>query len=132
VEELAGLVKRALEALELVERELERFESAVLEGSLAAALRLLEERYRVLAEGYPPARPYWERARLLRRYVEALRVRASLYGLRGYFREAEYVASHVRDLRAFLVNLDALLGGGRRASVSGPLSGGRFRVHPEE
>ena len=130
--ELIELVRRALEALELVERELERFERAVVEGSLAEALRVLEERYRDLAEGYPPARPYWERARLLRRYVEALRVRASLYGLRGYFREAEYVAGHVRDLRAFLVNLDALLGGVRRASLSGLLSSGRFRAHPEE
>ncbi len=129
-EELARLVKDALRRLEEVEEALGRFGESLASGALAEALRGLEEAYARLAEAYPEAGPYSERAALLRRYVEALMVRARLYGLRGFFREAEYIEGHVRELRAFLVRLDELLVSLRRLSRPGRVSSGRSRVYP--
>lgn len=130
MEELARLVREALERLERVEEALGRFGESLASGALAEALRGLEEAYARLAELYPPARSYSERAMLLRRYVEALMVRARLYGLRGFFREAEYIEGHVRDLRVFLARLDELLVSQRLLSTRGRGLGDRSRVYP--
>ncbi len=130
MEGLEALVKRVLERLDAVTRELERFEASLVEGGLSDALRGLVEAFEALVRVYPRAAPYYERSVLLLEYVEALRVRASLYGLRNYFREVEYVESHVRDIRSFVESLASLLGVSQRGGVRGRGVAGRSREYP--
>jgi len=123
-------LRRVLEEIEKVEELLARFESALLDGTLAEALRRLIEAYGELSQVYPPASAYHERSILLLEYVEALRVRASLYGLRNYFREVEYVESHVRDLKRFAETVSSLLGVSPRASSRARGASGKSHVYP--
>ncbi len=130
MEGVEALVKRVLERLDAVARELERFEASLVEGGLSEALRGLVEAFEALVRVYPRATPYYERSVLLLEYVEALRVRASLYGLRNYFREVEYVESHVHDIRGFVESLASLLGVSQRGGVRGRGVTDRSRGYP--
>ncbi len=106
------------ETLREIDELLERFEESILKGTLGEAFERLEARMRMLEEAYPPARAYRERAELLKRYVEALRVRVSLYGLRrNYFREVEYIEKHFKDIMDFVEGLSLMIKASRRTSL---------------
>lgn len=131
MESLVEALERTKAKAEKVGELLQRFEANLVSGVLIEALGELEDEMKRLASIYPPAVHYHERVYLLRRYVEAIRVRAILYGLRNYFREVEYIESHYREIMSFLDNLGALLGASRRSGLSGHESLGKSHAHPE-
>lgn len=117
-EEVERLLDRIRGVLREIDGLLEKFEESLMRGSLEEAFEKLEDEMRTLENLYPPARGYRERVELLRRYVGAIRVRVSLYGLRrNYFREVEYIEKHFKDVMDFVESLSMMIRASRRASL---------------
>ncbi len=117
-EEVERLLDRIRGVLREIDGLLEKFEESLMRGSLEEAFEKLEDEMRMLENLYPPARGYRERVELLRRYVGAIRVRVSLYGLRrNYFREVEYIEKHFKDVMDFVESLSMMIRASRRASL---------------